>query len=1022
MIIRSLFFTRRIPNVNKKIRLDRTGYDTRKAIHYCTPCYLETSSNITPLRGFSTRRRRRRKKDNRKKERKPQGEINYKKFIPPRERNENIKYSGIPISNPNYFSSLLEGATEDSFVGQEGLGKIWVECEKPKLPPLVDDFSPLLKIGTGVVAPLCDASVMGVAGSTVVHSTVSVSEEDISKEMDLILGKSNMNIRFTVDYHRRHHGIGNIPTNHTRTDYLALRPTEEEILASRAIDRSLRPLVSNNSKIHVACTVQSFDYQSSCSGDPVALAINTASAALFQTMKIYEPCAAIRLCLLHNGRIIVNPNPFEIENSKLQLLYAGTRYKSLMIEAFCGENTHYSDSLTLDSKYLTHDSQSLNDTSEETLAELLNVAHALIQPIIDAQERFQTNLKTENKKETWDLELIRKTLDLPNENPTKEVEDITKHGLFNHALKTFGLSNANTKEKEDLIQHDLFSNALNFIQEKCHQSFLKIFAPDINEPNIQTLLKSKKFRGIRENVMFQEVDHRIRTEYQPLKKSHLFRNEEHLKQFIDSIFKTCMKQAMIEAAMKSCRSDGRNRLDEIRDINVQVPVLPENVHGSAFFSRGETQVLCTTTLGAPKLGKPLTSYSLKTTTPNKEKSQASDELPVGSLRFLRTLESLVSDLNSKRSIAAKELLDSGTQDEVRRAYLQYDFPDYSTGSTPSKMRNNRRVIGHGNLAEKAILPTLPSPAVFPYAIRLTSEVTASNGSSSMASVCGATLSLLDAGVPIREPVVGVSVGLVYKGDSHTHEWPNDSYALLLDITGTEDHYGGMDFKIAGSRDNITAMQLDVKVEGGVPLPVLIQALKLAKQGRSFILESMNTQSLITSQGFIDNLLHRPFVKTTAPRVEIIHFDPVRKKNLIGPGGAVLRQLEDRFDVSVDVSQEGQCILYGDNNALVGDAKVAVMDLVSDIIEGEIYEGTVIEIKDFGAIIELLRNKEGLLHVSELTDNDPLKHPDGTYGLVHQYLKVGQKIQVLCIGVDPVQGSIKLSYKKLNSNTRLSTLN
>lgn len=302
----------------------------------------------------------------------------------------------------------------------------------------------------------------------------------------------------------------------------------------------------------------------------------------------------------------------------------------------------------------------------------------------------------------------------------------------------------------------------------------------------------------------------------------------------------------------------------------------------------------------------------------------------------------------------------------------------------------------GALAEKSILPILPSAGEFPYTIRMTCEVTSSNGSSSMASVCGATLSLLDAGVPIKYPVAGVSIGLVH----------SDPKALLVDITGTEDHYGQMDFKIAGTKEFVTAFQLDVKQP--LDLPTVSDALDLAKLGRMQILKEMEVQSEVSSNGVLSRLLPRSDLKPSAPRVEVVRFDPVRKKDLLGPGGVVIRQMEDRFNVSLDLTQEGQCLLFGDDRQMVRKARTAVMDLVSDVEVGLTYEGTVIELRDFGAIIELLRNKEGLCHISELAGKDEIrKHPSGSLGLVNQLLQVGQKIDVVCTAVDAVQGTIRV---------------
>jgi polyribonucleotide nucleotidyltransferase len=294
---------------------------------------------------------------------------------------------------------------------------------------------------------------------------------------------------------------------------------------------------------------------------------------------------------------------------------------------------------------------------------------------------------------------------------------------------------------------------------------------------------------------------------------------------------------------------------------------------------------------------------------------------------------------------------------------------------------------------------------------MNSEVTSSNGSSSMASVCGATLALIDAGVPIREPVAGVSVGFALQQGQDMSE-----LGLLLDITGTEDHYGYMDFKIAGTREGVTALQLDVKKP--LPLFILGPALELAREGRIVILDRMSSLCNLSSKNVLCDLRPRPTMKYSAPRVEIVRFDPLRKRDLIGPGGAVLRQLEDRFGVSLDLTQEGHCLLYGANKDMVAEAKSAVMDLVSDVVVGGVYEGTVIDLMDFGAVVELLRNKEGLLHVSEMgadlvaSGKGADRSHHGSFNIVKQQLQIGQKIEVLCTDVDPVQGVIKLSRKAL----------
>jgi len=574
----------------------------------------------------------------------------------------------------------------------------------------------------------------------------------------------------------------------------------------------------------------------------------------------------------------------------------------------------------------------------------------------------------------------------------------------------------------------IFDEAYEVVREKLWDVALRLFGVESKDASLDVELSvvtiyseeehgpllGKVIRGRREKLVHEEIEHllvafepsdeNLSREYRDL----LRRDNTIVSALADSIQSRLFKEAMQEAAIKyNCRADGRGRLassggcETIRPISVQVPALTDVVHGSALFTRGETQVLCTTTLGAPKDGILLSDpYLLPRSSAGKGTFDAPySDLPVGSLRYLKNQEHLESDLNTKKVQASREQTgDSGTLRDRRRAFLQYDFPSYSKGEvqTGGASSGSRREIGHGALAEKSIAPTLPPASEFPYALRMTSEVTGSNGSSSMASVCGVTLSLLDAGVPVQAPAAGVSVGLV----------KDASYKLLLDITGTEDHYGEMDFKVAGTEHQVTAFQLDVKQP--LPLSIIFEALHLAKEGRIAILNEMRVKGESSSRGILSDLRPRPELKASAPRVEVVKFDPVRKKDLLGPGGVVIRQMEDRYNVSLDLTQEGQCLLFGDDHDMVKQAKVAVMDLVSDVEVGVTYQGTVIELRDFGAIIELLRNKEGICHISELADKDEIRnHSSGSLGLVNELLHVGQKIDVVCTAVDLVQGTIRL---------------
>lgn len=840
---------------------------------------------------------------------------------------------------------------------------------------------------------------------------------------------SSTMLPLTVDYRQRHHAVGKIPTAAHRSDNR--RPTDAETLASRAIDRALRPLLRGGlpggtarkgtgrdangdgdvaAALHLSCSIQACPVAAggaSGGGHPVALALNSASVALRRRLR--DPVAAVSLCLLEDGTVLVdscttasvlavgvegeNQRPAKVAG---ELLYAGTRDSVVMME--------FSGMLT-----------------EPQLVELIQVAHDCIQPLLDIQQATEDSADVGDDQESVDAALRAELgLDSVVLGPDEKV----------------GSSFCDSEGGDQALSmaDQIYDEARGHVKSELKDVALRLFGVQPEracDPSARTVgtnaaihsedalgpLLRKGVRGRREHLVREEIK-RLLVRFRPADLDLSDKYQALLKQdpsivnvLADVIHSGMLRDAMQESAIKyRCRADGRggrqgDGCTTIRPLSIEVPALPDVVHGSALFTRGETQVLCTATLGPPKDGILRTDpYSPPTASPSSGEGashSAYQDLPVGSLRYLKTQEYLQSDLNSRKIRADREQTgDSGTLNERRRAFLQYDFPAFSKGEVQTGSASaSRREIGHGALAEKAILPILPPASEFPYAIRMTSEVTSSNGSSSMASVCGVTLALLDAGVPISSPAAGVSVGLVVEGSSGTHQ-------LLLDLTGTEDHYGGMDFKVAGTASHVTAFQLDVKQP--LALTVIVDALSLAKEGRIEVLREMAVQSAISSKGVISDLTPRPELKDSAPRVEVVKFDPVRKRDLLGPGGVVIRQMEDRFNVSLDLTQEGQCLLFGDDREMVRKARAAVMDLVSDVEVGLAYEGTVIELRDFGVIIELLRNKEGLCHVSELASKDEIRnHPNGTLGLVNEKLRVGQKIGVVCTAVDPVQGTIRL---------------
>jgi polyribonucleotide nucleotidyltransferase len=376
------------------------------------------------------------------------------------------------------------------------------------------------------------------------------------------------------------------------------------------------------------------------------------------------------------------------------------------------------------------------------------------------------------------------------------------------------------------------------------------------------------------------------------------------------------------------RPDGR-RFSEIRPITSEVGWLPR-VHGSALFTRGETQAMVSTTLGT------------------KEDEQFMDDLEKGEVK--------------------------------RRFLLHYNFPQYSVGEVGRFGSSSRREIGHGALARRAIEPVLPDESDFPYTIRIVSDITESNGSSSMASVCGGTLSLMDAGVPLKGPVAGVAMGLVMEGNK---------YAILTDIAGAEDHYGDMDFKVAGTREGITALQMDIKI-GGINAQIMAEALEQAKKGRLFILGAM--EKTIAEP--------RPTISTYAPRIIQIKINPDKIRDVIGPGGKVIRALVEETGAKIDVADDGTISIATADGAAADAAVNRIKGLTAEAEVGQNYLGTVSRIVDFGAFVEIFPGTDGLLHISEIADR---RVKD-----VRDELKEGQQIMVKCIGREG--NKIKLSRK------------
>jgi len=408
-------------------------------------------------------------------------------------------------------------------------------------------------------------------------------------------------------------------------------------------------------------------------------------------------------------------------------------------------------------------------------------------------------------------------------------------------------------------------------------------------------------------------------------------NLDQLKVLFSMAWEEFEEKIVCELILEGKRPDGRG-YDDIRPISCEVGILPRT-HGSALFTRGETQALVITTLGTSE-----------------------DE----------------------------QIVDGLSEEYSKKFMLDYNFPPYSVGEIRPIRGPGRREVGHGALAERSLAHILPNVEKFPYTIRLVSDILESNGSSSMATVCGGTLSLMDAGVPIDDPVAGISIGMVTTPDKRI---------FLTDIVGEEDHYGDMDFKVAGTANGITGIQLDLKIQG-LPHDVIVETLQRAKTARLKILEIIR-QTLAAP---------RTDISEFAPRLITIKIDPEKIGKVIGPGGKMIRKLQEDTGATIEIEDDGTVYLSSPGGQGALKAKEEIEKMCEEIQVGKVYTGKVISIKDFGAFIEVLPGQDGLVHISELSAK--------YVGSVDEVCKLGDVVTVKCIGIDD-QGRVKLSMKAMD---------
>ena len=679
----------------------------------------------------------------------------------------------------------------------------------------------VLSIETGRVAEQAGGAVLCRYGDTVILATATMSAAP-REGIDFF--------PLTVDVEERLYAAGKIPGGFIKREG---RPTEHSILASRLVDRPIRPLFPKGFRndVQVVITVLSVDMEN----DSDILGIVGASAALsISDIPFAGPVGGVSVGYI-DGEIVINPQASLAASSLLDLSIAGTSDAVVMVEAGARE------------------------LPEETMVEAIRRGHEAIQQLVALQR-----------------ELVAKAGKPKREfvAPQPDAELAGAVAAFVRPRFAAAFTSANKAQRDTAlasIQTDLFA-ALG-------QTY-----PD----------RAKEIGSFYE----KELKRHVRT------------------QILDN----------------GVRPDGRGTT-EIRPIWCETGLLPR-VHGSAIFTRGQTQVLSIVTLGSP---------------------------------------------------GEEQQIDGLGREESKRYIHHYNFPSFSVGETRSSRGPGRREIGHGALAERALLPVIPDTHEFPYTIRVVSEVLSSNGSTSMGSTCGSTLSLMDAGVPIKAPVAGVAMGLITE-DGETLS----KYAILTDIQGLEDAMGDMDFKVAGTADGITALQMDIKIKG-LTTDVLAQAMEQAKKGRMFIMDRM-LEALPEPR-----LELSPF----APRIQAVRINPEKIGTVIGPGGKTIRRIQDESGAKIDIDDDGTVHISAVSSEGLQRATDAVRALTEEVEVGKIYTGTVRRLVDFGAFVEILPGKEGLVRSSQLADI-PVQRPEDV-------VSVGDEITVMVIEVDP-QGRINLSRR------------
>ena len=678
-----------------------------------------------------------------------------------------------------------------------------------------------LVMETGKVARQADGAVMVSLGGTSVLCT-AVAAHSPKPGQDFF--------PLTVNYQEKAFAAGKIPGGFFKREG---RPSENETLVCRLIDRPIRPLFPSNFKCEtqVICTVLAHDMENN---PDIAAMIGASAALTLSGVPFFGPIAAARIGWI-DGEYVLNPTVDQIDRSELDLVMAGTHEGVLMVESEAKE------------------------LSEEVMLGAVNFGHKSIKPVIDAIIDLAESCAKEPRA-------------LPEEPDEKSEIQAVLAGFT-----------------------DQFEAAYKIADKTERQAALA---------EVRSVAKEKL-------------------------------GDQHDSVLVGGLVKSLEADVVRGAILKTgTRIDGRDT-KTVRQIVAEAGFLPR-AHGSALFTRGETQAMVVATLGTGQ-----------------------DE---------QIIDALVGESRSN-------------------FMLHYNFPPYSVGEAGRVGSPGRREIGHGKLAWRAIRPLLPVKDEFPYTIRLVSEITESNGSSSMATVCGGSLALMDAGVPMARPVAGIAMGLIKEGKD---------FAVLSDILGDEDHLGDMDFKVAGSDAGITSLQMDIKITS-ITAEIMEIALEQAREGRIHILDEMAKALNSARDGLADS----------APKITTMKIPVDKIRDIIGPGGKIIREICETTGAKIDIDDDGT-VKVAAVTGTSGEAAVArIRDIVAEPELGVIYNGKVVKTVDFGAFVNFLGAKDGLVHISELQDGRTEKTTD--------ICKEGDEVKVKVIGFDD-RGKVKLSMKRVDQET------